>query len=170
MQDAKWLESYAGQSTKELASLAGEYRSDSVAAAFAVAIQAKADRLGDSALTPEERVVLAVEALEREVNNGGFLQFFDNASRAFAPSIVDALERIGCSKAAELAREAIDALGLSEPVTVDAIERATEEENEPLEDALSACDERYYETVGDLSGPLLDFIRLNEPRIDLGAR
>jgi len=48
------------------------YRVDSLVLAMESALDAKDRRT----LSPEERVVLAVEALEREVNNGGYDQFF----------------------------------------------------------------------------------------------
>ncbi len=64
-------------------------------------------------LCDEERIVFAVEALEREVNNGGYCQFFGNSSREFAPSIADALLRIGCPGTARITRKAIEAVGVS---------------------------------------------------------
>ncbi len=79
-----WLEGYSGQSVEQLLSLQGEYRTDSLVLAFEQAIRQKAEREGMQSLTVEERIVLAVEALEREVNNGGYDQFFANSSREFA--------------------------------------------------------------------------------------
>ena len=59
----------------------------------------------------EEIIVLAVEALEREVNNGGYSQFFVNSSREFTPIIVHALLRIDCIKTVEITKDAIRAAG-----------------------------------------------------------
>jgi hypothetical protein len=84
-----WLGGYSGQSVEELLSLEVTHRCDSLVLAFEEAIGQKAQRDGVRGLTTEERVVLAVEALEREVNNGGYDQFFINASREFAPTIGD---------------------------------------------------------------------------------
>src|SRR5439155_6192926 len=67
----KWLNGYSDQSVEQLLSLEGEYRTDSLVLAFEEAINQKAQREGMQSLTEEERIVLAVEALEREVNNGG---------------------------------------------------------------------------------------------------
>ena len=66
MADA-FLEGYEGQSTEELLGLEGEYRLDSLVLAFEQAIQGKAP----DSISTEESYVLAVEGLEREVNNGG---------------------------------------------------------------------------------------------------
>ena len=100
MTDLKWLDQYTGQTTDELIALEGEYRTDSLVLAFEQALDQKTARAGTEELTAEERVVLAVEALEREVNNGGYGQFFTNDSNEYTPIIVDALMRIGCGDTA----------------------------------------------------------------------
>jgi hypothetical protein len=78
--------------------------------AFEQAFDQRAARVGENALTEEERIILAIEALEREVNNGGYSQFFLNSSREYAPVMVRALERIGCLKTAKITQKALDAL------------------------------------------------------------
>lgn len=80
---------YSGETAEELFSYAAEDQCDSLVQGFREGIQKKAARKGP--LTPEERVVLAVTALEQEVNNGGFDPFFRNSSRKFAPQIVPSL-------------------------------------------------------------------------------
>jgi hypothetical protein len=60
--DLPFLDSYAGQSTNELIDLEGSYRVDSIVLAFEEALQRK------EILTQQEKVVLSVEALEREAN------------------------------------------------------------------------------------------------------
>jgi hypothetical protein len=55
-----------------------------------------------NSLTEEEHIVLAVEALEREVNNGGYDQFFTNSSREFVSTIVCSLRGIGCKKTSNI--------------------------------------------------------------------
>ena len=59
MGGTNWLDGYSGQTTDELIALEGEYRTDSLVLAFEQALMAKDE------LTDEEKVVLAVEALER---------------------------------------------------------------------------------------------------------
>lgn len=167
MSDLKWLAGYSGQSTDELIGLQGEYRSDSLVVAFEEALDQKCGRCGLDGLTDEERVVLAVEALEREVNNGGYDQFFTNTSGAFAPFVVDALMRIGCPRVAALTEEAIGALSITGAVTVEAIEAATEEDSDERDRRLEECDGKYYEIAGDLSSPLLKFIEANRDNIKL---
>ena len=76
----KWLDRYSGESTDTLIALENEYRLDSIVLAFEEALDQKTARSGTDSLTAEEHVILAVEALEREVNNGGYSQFFFNSS------------------------------------------------------------------------------------------
>ena len=67
--------------------------------AFEQAIEQKVSLEGRTE-TAVERVVRAVEALEREVNNGGYSQFFINPPVESAPDIVAALRQIDCPKTA----------------------------------------------------------------------
>jgi len=113
----KWFDAYAGQTTDELLALEGEYRTDSLVLAFEQALQAKESRVGSRRLTDEEGVVLAVEALEREVNNGGYGQLFVNSSKEYAPVFVSALNRIGCPEVAKLTQQAINVLEIDGPIT-----------------------------------------------------
>ena len=55
---------------------------------------------------------MAVMALLREVNNGGFDQFFRNSSKRWAFFVKDALIHIGRKDAAKIAGRAVRALGV----------------------------------------------------------
>ena len=134
-----FLESYGGQSTEELLALAGKYRIDSLVLAFEQAIQQKA------APSKEESYVLAVEGLEREVNNGGYRQFFDNSSGEYAGIVVEALQAIGCSKTAAMTADAIAGRG--------------------DEGKLAACDDRYYANDEPIADRLFAWIGNNRARI-----
>jgi hypothetical protein len=101
---ARWL---YRESVDELIALEGKYRTDSLVLAFEPAMDQKAARVGEDKLTAEERVILAVEALEREVNNGGYGRFLVNSSRDYAPIIVDTLRRISCPKTAEITQKSL---------------------------------------------------------------
>jgi hypothetical protein len=111
MADLQWLDSYSGQTLDELLALTDEYRVDSLVVALEQALQQKAARAGGESLSIEETIVLAVEALEREVNNGGYSQFFVNSSCVYTPLIVDALRRIVCPVSANITEHAIQAAG-----------------------------------------------------------
>lgn len=166
MTELKWLDGYTGQTTDALIALKGEYRIDSLVLAFEEALTQKAEKTGSDKLTQQEQIVLAVEALEREVNNGGYMQFFENSSE-FTPVIVDALTRIHCPEAAALTQQAIDALEFDGPITVEAVNSVMQEESDEIEERLEVCDNQYYQIAGDLSIPLLAFIEENKDQIVL---
>lgn len=165
MPDLQWLDGYSGESIDELIALEGKYRTDSLVLVFAQAMDQKAARAGESKLTPEERIILAIEALEREVNNGGYGQFFVNSSRKYAPIIVDALRCIGCPKTAEVTQKALKIVQKT-PMTQKEIENGTWEENEERQDALSECDSRYFERPENIEECLLAFIKVNRAKIE----
>lgn len=167
MSERRWLDGYDGQTTDELIALDGTYRTDSIVLAFEQAIANKATRIGGSQhLTNEERVILSVEALEREVNNDGYDGLFRNAAPE-VPDVVSALTAIGRDAVATLTRSAIDALDIGGPLTPEAIESAMDLEDERRDDRLAEIDQAYYETAGDLADPLLAFIGANRDQITL---
>jgi hypothetical protein len=166
MGDRRWLDGYAGQTTDELIALDGEYRQDSIVLAFEAGIDQKAVRVGIERLTSEERVVLAIEALEREVNNDGFDGLFRSAA-AQVPDLVAALRAIGCNAVADLARSAIGQLEIDGPLTPAAVEAAIDRDDPERDERLNEFDEAYYETAGDLTEPLLAFIKASRDQIAL---
>jgi hypothetical protein len=161
-----WLEGYSGQTADQLLSLEGKYRTDSLVLALEQAIRQKAERGGRQSLSHEELVVLAVEALEREVNNGGYDQFFANSSREFASTIVDCLRRIGCKKTANITQRAIQVLGASS-LTAEAIETRMAAADENREQKLHNCDEAYYAAAEPIAERLFAFVQTNRDAIRL---
>lgn len=59
------------------------------------------------AVSPEARVFYLCNALDAEVNNGGFSAFFYNPSGQWGPETIDALETVGAPGTAELLRRFI---------------------------------------------------------------
>lgn len=168
MPGSEFLERYDGQSLAELIALEERYRIDSLVLAFEEALQQKEARDGAAALSPEERVVLAIEAFEREVNNGGFEQFFLNASNEYTAEIVRALQRVGCPKVAATTRGAIAALGLESDMSPSAVEAAVERGSDALREALGRSDDEFYENANeDIAGCLFRFVKDNQARIVL---
>jgi len=165
MTNLKWLEGYAGQTLDEILSLAGSHRVDSLILAIEQAIGQKAARLGEESLSSAERVVLAVEALEREVNNGGYSQFFTNAP-ALVPTVVDSLLRIGCTHTAGITGSAIGVLHL-EVLSEQNIENAMAAEDDDINDELSRCDQLYYQAGESIEDQLFAFINVNKDSITL---
>jgi hypothetical protein len=161
-----WLEGYSGQTVDELLSLEGKYRIDSLVLAFEEAIGRKRKRDASQVLTGVERIVLAVEALEREVNNGGYDQFFTNSSLEFASTVVESLQRIGCERTAKLTQKAIRALGVSNP-TEEAIEAVMATEDKLRRAKLRLCDVVYYGKAEPIAERLFAFIKDHAAEIRL---
>lgn len=138
---AEWFDGYSGQTVDQLLSSKGSYRTDSLVLAFEQALSQKSVR--DIPLTEAEQTVLAIEALEREVNNGGYDQFFRNTSQ-FAASIVNALRRIGCEKTAKITQQAVESW---------------------RQEDLTVCDKAYFEAAEPIAEKLFDFIEANKAMI-----
>jgi Domain of unknown function (DUF4375) len=162
--DLLWLKNYSGQNTEDLLDLVGEYRSDSIVYWFEQILHQKVDREGEESLSTAEKVVVAIEALEREVNNGGYDQFFANSSSEYAPFIVEALDLANCPKTAALTQRAIDALRVSE-LSAQSVWHAVRREDAQRDQTLNAYDQTYYLAEEDLTGNLLTFIRANRASI-----
>ena len=165
MTNLTWLEEYSGQTLDEILSLAGSHRVDSLILAIEQALGQKAARLGEESLSGAERVVLAVEALEREVNNGGYSQFFTNTP-ALVPAVVDSLLLIGCPRTAGITVSAIDALHLQD-LTEQNIENAMAAKDDDINDELSRCDQLYYQAGESIEDQLFAFINANKDSITL---
>jgi hypothetical protein len=149
----KWLDGYAHQTTDELILLADSHRVDSVVLAFEEALVAKADRLGLAKLSKPERVILVVEAIEREVNSDGFDGLFRNSSKEHAADFVSALTAIGRPDVAELAAQALTTLRLKGRPTTAAIDRTMDRDDDQRDEALADLDARYYKLAVTLPPP-----------------
>jgi hypothetical protein len=73
------------------------------------------DASGFDSLTPREKTLATIWALEAEVNNGGFDQFFFNSAGDLAFYAPVALRTIGANQMAALAEEANSVFGPSGP-------------------------------------------------------
>lgn len=166
MPELPFLEEYSGQSTDELLAMEKTHRIDSLLFVFELGIEKRKNRDGIEGLTTEEVIVLAVEGLEREVNNGGYDQFFVNSSAEYASVIVDALRRIGCPEVAAITKDAIAALGAPD-LAWDTVEAFIHEDDEERDETLSACDDRYFEYPEDIAGNLFAFIKANRDNVRL---
>ena len=167
MASGMWLQGYSGQSTDQLLALSGEYRIDSIVLAFEEGLQARAQREGREALTQVERDVLAVEAYEREVNNGGHHQFFMNTPEA-AVDIVSALNRIDCRRAAGLARDALRLAGVEGTVTIERLAQGVDAAGDGLVERLvEACDNPFYDGTEPIAERLFEYLRANRTAIRL---
>jgi len=165
MKRTEFFVEYSGETSEELFSYPAMHQYDVLVRAFREGIQRKVAREGERALSYEERVVLAVEALEQEVNNGGYDQFFCNSSRKFAPMIVDSLVRIGCKRTAKITQRAVDSLHLS-ALTVARIEATMAKARKERDQELNRCDQLFYKTPQGIPKRLYAFIKESKSRIN----
>ena len=153
----------AGKSVDELLAITNGNEIEFIQS-LEMAIQQKAERVGVDDMTEEEIIVLAIEALEREVHNGGYSQFIVNSSREYTPIIVHALLRIGCSKTAEITKSAIAAAGfqgLTRMALAEALNAYSGADNQELDE----CDQLYYRAGENILGYLIDFVKDNKSAI-----
>jgi hypothetical protein len=163
MAEFQWLDGYNGQTVDQLIAFEGTHRIDSLVLAFEQALDQKWER-DSEIMSDEELVILAIEAMEREVNNGGWGQFFVNTGQ-FVPIIVDALQRIRCPKTAKIAEKAVEIVKKA-PITEEEIENSTWEENEKRQDALTKCDNLYSDCPEHIEESLFAFIKANRQKIE----
>jgi hypothetical protein len=118
------------------------------------------DRDGFAALTPAERVAYCIDALEREVNNGGFDQFFWNSSGDTAHETHAALLEIGAAAAAELVQEAIAVFpGGKVPTDRAQREKVLESLPESAREKWHELDGRFYDYPDDLTTLMRGYVQ-----------
>ena len=163
---AKWLDGYSGQTVDQLLALSAEYRIDSIVLAFEDALAHRARDLGLGALNEVEISVLAIAAMEREVNNGGYHQFFLNTPE-YAEHVVPALRRIGCTRTADVAQRAIDLLELPGPVTASRVADALDQDSKGslIEILIEKCDAPYFDEPEAIADRLFAYLSENRERM-----
>ena len=108
--------------------------------------------------TPQ-KVFSSIWAVESEVNNGGFSQYFLNSSCETASFVSEALETIGAPKTANICRRAIAAAfpsGL--PEDPDYISSAAADFSDEIMDALEPLDNEFFEYPHNLTDLLFAYV------------
>lgn len=163
MTEKQWLEGVGDRTIEQVMQLEDTHRIDSIVLAIEAALLEKAD------LTPAERIVVVIEAMEREVGNGGFNQFFYNSSNEYAGELVSALRQIGIRNLANIAERAMRAIGAQPGWTYEQFEEASVDPDDSTMAELNACDDAYYATEDAVAARLFEFIKANRSDIRLGA-
>jgi hypothetical protein len=166
MEDLEFLDGYEGQTLDELLAMKSTHSVDSLILAIEMALTEKGKAL-EWELCEPEWVVLAVEAIEREVHSGGYLQFFSNSSRAYTGIADSALDLIGCPNVASITRDAISVLQLPDEFGMDDVAAALEERRNEITEALEDCDRRFFENEESIAECLLTFIDANKDEIQI---
>jgi len=106
-----------------------------------------------------QKVFSSIWAVESEVNNGGFSQYFLNSSCETAGFVTMALETIGAPNTADLCRRAITAAfpdGL--PSNPETIRSLASDFSDEIEDKLDALDREFYRYPHDLTQLLFSYV------------
>jgi hypothetical protein len=139
------------------------YRIDSLVLAFEQAIQQKPTEK----LSQVETDILAVEAMEREVNNGGFHQFFVNSSKEYAAILPSSLDRIGCPIASNIASDALTCLKINGDVTVAKIDTTMSDPGWSAVSDLALIDGRYFQNREQIADRLFAYIKAKKHDISI---
>jgi hypothetical protein len=131
--DLGWIDDYEGQSVDDILAFADSEDPYQLLSCLEQAIQEH--RRKNPGVTGVENIIMAVMAVLREVNNGGFDQFFRNSSKRWAFFARDALVHIGRNDAAKIVGRAIRALGV--PNTADVLGPGVGEKFDILDQKMS---------------------------------
>ena len=114
---------------------------------------------GMDALSECDKVIASVFALEVEVNNGGFDQFFYNSAGDLAFFVPEALRIIGAHKTAKIAEKANSIFGKDGPSRDSSIRsEILLSFGEKYEDYLGKLDDEFYEYPHDLYALLEQYL------------
>ena len=123
---------------------------------------------GLEGLNEYERTILVTQALEGDVNNGGFLQFFDNSMGALAGEIEAAFKRIGAKKTAAICKRALKAFPQGLPADWEERRAYLDEHvTEAVEAKLEQCDDAFYRYEDDLEALNVAYVREHMEQFDL---
>ena len=113
-------------------------------------------------LTEPQKNFYYNQNLEREVNNGGFNQFYLNPSGDFAHETVNSLKEIGAHKTAEILQKANDQFP---DKTVPKDREKRQETLEQIEDAANKIweelDQKFFTYEDDLNSLNMDYVSKN---------
>ena len=111
-------------------------------------------------LTEPQKTFLFVENLEREVNNGGFDQFFWNSSGNFAHETVEALENINAKSAAKILKKA-NAVWPDKNVPKNRMERQETQllYEKKINPELEKLDAQFYKYPDNISELLISYVK-----------
>ena len=117
-------------------------------------------RIDFSEQSEEQQVFSAIWELESQVNNGGFLQYFQSADGHTANVAPAALRAIGAAKCSDIVGRALavaSAQGL--PDDQQSRERLIEALDTPAQEALEALDQEFFAYPDNLTDRLFEYVR-----------
>lgn len=117
------------------------------------------------ALTDSQKNFYFNQNLEREINNGGFNQYFVNSSGDFAHETILSLKAIGADKTADILQQAINHFpDKSVPKDRDTRIETVEQIQDTANDAWEELDQKFFEYQDDLNSLNLDFVKKHKDK------
>jgi len=116
-------------------------------------------------LTEQQKQFYYNQCLEREINNGGFNQYFFNSSSDFTHKTVKSLRAIGANKTADILQKAIDQFPNSN-VPEDRTERQEilEQIQEMADLICEELDQKFFNYEDNLNMLNIEFVRKNKDK------
>jgi hypothetical protein len=106
-----------------------------------------------------QKVFSSIWAVESEVNNGGFSQYFLNSSTETAAFVAEALDTIGAPRTAAICRRAVErAFPNGLPSTGSEISSAAADFSDELLSELDGLDNEFLAYPHDLTDLLFDYV------------
>lgn len=118
----------------------------------------KIDQLNES-----QKILLIVQNLEREINNGGFHQFYWNSSGNYANETINALIKIGANKTAKIVKKANSEFK-NETVPKNRVKRQNKLEliDKQVKENWNKCNSEFYLYQDNLTELLIAFVLKNK--------
>lgn len=113
-------------------------------------------------LTEPQKNFFFNQNLEREINNGGFNQYFHNSSGDYAHETLTSLQLIGADKTADILRQAIEQFpGSKVPNNIQERQNILEQIEGKANEVWEQLDEKFYTYVDNLNELNLNYVRQN---------
>jgi hypothetical protein len=114
-------------------------------------------------LSDPQKIFYCIQNCEREINNGGFKQFYYNSSGDFAHETYYSLRIVGALKTAEILRTANDQFpGRAVPKDRSERQKILDQMDDSLNEVWKDLDQRFLSCEEDLNTVNLEFIRKNK--------
>jgi Domain of unknown function (DUF4375) len=106
-----------------------------------------------------QKVFSSIWAVESEVNNGGFSQYFRNSSSETAPFVVEALDSIAAPRTADICKRAINcAFPAGLPPTPEAVSSAAANFSDETLHELGVLDSEFFAYPHNLTDLLFAYV------------
>jgi hypothetical protein len=116
-------------------------------------------------LTEQQKQFYYNQCLEREINNGGFNQYFFNSSGDFAQKTIQSLRTIGANKTADILQQANDQFPNGNvPEDITERQEILEQIQETADPVWEELDQKFFAYEDDLNTLNIEFVKKNKDK------